>query len=493
MLEFVEIDEAFTLDRYSEIAHLAGAVRELRAEAAMVVPQLQQRTVWMVNSTARGGGVAEMLPKVVSLLDELTVPTRWVVVGTERKEFFRLTKRLHNLIHGEGDPDLNESDRQLFEAVNRECADELKPHLKPDDLLVVHDPQPLAVGAFLKQELGIRTIWRCHIGLDEHTPATRAAWQFLRPYANTYDQAVFSAPEYIPDFLAGRSSIIHPALDPESHKNRELPPHKLVGILCNSGLKREGHPVLTPPFTARAQRLMRDGSFAEASSVEEIGLLYRPIVTQVSRWDRLKGFAPLLEGFVRLKKRANGDEHNYSSRHRRQLQIARLVLAGPDPESVSDDPEGQEVLAELCSAYRALPEEIQPDVALLTLPMDSRKQNALTVNALQRCSTIIVQNSIREGFGLTATEAMWKRVPIVGTRAHGLRVQIRQGIDGVLVVDPSNPDEVAEILDSHLQNNVNRIIMSRRAQRRVHQEFLVFTQLRHWVRVLSSVASARTS
>jgi trehalose synthase len=486
MLDFVKIDEAFTLDRYSEIAHLAGAVREMRSEASMVVPQLNRRTVWMVNSTARGGGVAEMLPKMVALLEELTVPTRWVVMGTKRKEFFRLTKRLHNLIHGDGDPTLGTDDRELFESVNRQCAKELKEHLKPQDVLVIHDPQPLAMGAFLKEELGVRAIWRCHIGLDEHLPATRAAWEFLRPYAETYDHAVFSAPEYIPNYLAGRSSIIYPGLDPESHKNRELSPHKLVGILCNAGLKHESQPVLTPPFPEQARRLLPDGRFVDASTVDEIGLLYRPVITQVSRWDRLKGFAPLMQGFLRLKRRAEDRTSEYAERHLRCLRIARLVMAGPDPAAVRDDPEGREVLDELRRIYLELPAECQADVALVTLPMASRKQNALTVNAIQRCSTIIVQNSIREGFGLTATEAMWKRVPIVGTRAHGLRTQIRQGIDGVLILDPRDPEEIAEVLDDHLRNNVNRVIMSRRAQRRVHQEFLVFTQLCHWLRVLAS-------
>jgi trehalose synthase len=346
------------------------------------------------------------------------------------------------------------------------------------------------MGAILKEELGLRTVWRCHIGHDEHLETTRAAWHFLKPYAEAYDRAIFSAPEYIPDYLAGRSTIIHPALDPFSHKNRELSPHKLVGILCNAGLKLERHPVLTPPFSHQAQRLQSDGAFGAALEPEEIGLLYRPIVTQVSRWDRLKGLRPLLQGFVRLKEWRNDGSLNWSERRRRRVEIVRLVLAGPDPASVQDDPEGKGVLEELSADYRALPPEIQRDVALLSLPMDSRKENALMVNALQRCSTIIVQNSIREGFGLTATEAMWKRVPVLGTRASGLRQQIRSGIDGFMTQNAADPDEVAKRLDDILRDLPKRDLLARSAQRRVHDKFLIFTQLCEWLRVLSTAASA---
>jgi trehalose synthase len=484
MIEFPPIEEAFKLEHYSSIAHLVSAVRELEAEARALVPQLEGRTVWMVNSTAKGGGVAEMLPKMVTLLEELGVSTRWVVMGTDEPEFFSLTKQIHNLIHGEGDPTLSEDDRRLIERVCDENAVELKSHLEPQDILVIHDPQPLAMGPKLKRETGVLTVWRCHIGLDDHLPATRAAWNFLRPYAKHYDHAVFSAPEYIPDYLAGYSTVIHPALDPESHKNRVLSAHKLVGILCNAGLKLGDHPVLTPPFGKLAQRLRPDGSFSDAADWREIGLLYRPIVTQISRWDRLKGFPNVLNGFVKLKQRLENPNAIRDERQRHRVEILRLVLAGPDPASIQDDPEGQEVLQELIGLYRELAPEHQESVALLTLPMDSRKENALMVNALQRCATIIVQNSVREGFGLTATEGMWKRVPVIGTHACGLRQQIRSGIDGVLIRDPNDPDELMQVLDRLLEDPVRRDLMARNAQRRVHDDFLIFTQLRQWLRLL---------
>ena len=183
------------------------------------------------------------------------------------------------------------------------------------------------MGALIAAEKGMRAVWRCHIGLDTHTPATRAAWSFLRPHAVQYNHAIFSTPEYIPDYLAGCSTIIHPALDPLSHKNRELPVHKLVGILCNSHMAIDHHPVVTPFFEKPAMRLQPDGTFQPAVIPDEAGLMYRPIVTQISRWDYLKGFRPLLESFVLMKQRLQ-KRKDLSERSRRRLEIggARRAL-----------------------------------------------------------------------------------------------------------------------------------------------------------------------
>ena len=491
MLANVPAETTWSLNDYSSIPSYANAVRELRTEASILTPTLRDHTVWMVNSTARGGGVAEMLPRMIAVLEELGIRTRWVVMGSDEPDFFALTKRLHNLIHGEGGGEITNGERELYEAVNRRNADELAAQLDPEDILVIHDPQPLAIGAMLKQKLGVRAIWRCHIGFDEQVPATLAAWDFLRPYAETYDRIVFSVPEYIPNYLAGRVSIIHPALDPFTYKNRELSSHKLAGILCNAGLVPENQPLLATPFLDRAKRLRPDGTFGPAVAETEIGLPFRPEVTQVSRWDRLKGFRPLLDGFLHLKQSLGHRNGDLSPRHRRRLEALRLVLAGPDPASIQDDPEGGEVLQELVDKYRSLTPVQQQDVALLSLPMVSRDENTLMVNALQRCSTVIVQNSLREGFGLTATEAMNKGIGIVGTRACGLRQQIRSGIDGILVHDPNDPQEIARCLDDILENVPKRDAMARSAQRRVHDHFLIFTQLCHWVRLLSDCGSIR--
>lgn len=485
-MRLVEVDATLSLNDYASDARLALAVAELRAEAHTLVPKIAGCPVWMINSTAQGGGVAEMLPRIISMLRELGVDARWAVLESEEPAFFDLTKRLHNLIHGSGDPVLSSADREVYDRVSRQNADALKPQMGQRDLIVVHDPQPLGTGAILQNELGNRVLFRSHIGLDENLPATQAAWAFLEPYARCVSHAIFSAPEYIPEYLHGRSSTLYPGIDPLSHKNRELTPHKLVGILTNAGLIDASDPVLTPPFDDPAMRLGRDGEFRSLDGAREIGLLFRPTVTQISRWDRLKGWLPLMRGFVELKARYATGGGQSNERHRRRIEIMRLVFAGPDPESVRDDPEGKAVLDEIAAEYRALPEQLQDDIAILSLPMASRKHNALMVNALQRCSTIVVQNSIREGFGLTVTEAMFKGVPVLGSSACGIRHQVRDGVDGMLVDSPSDTTELADKLDTMLSSVLDRSRWGRSGARRAHDEFLVFTQVARWLRVLAN-------
>lgn len=502
MIDVIDIKDTSSLDNYAEYVELRPSVEALRKEARALVGPLEGRTLWMVNSTAEGGGVAEMMPKLVALLRELGLNTQWAVIQPDKQAFFDLTKHLHNLLHDSGHSRLTEGDRALYRAVSKEAADALAPYLSKDDLLAVHDPQPLGMGALLKDRLGLPTLWRCHIGLDQTTEATRAAWDFLEPFARACDRTVFSIKDYVPAFLEETAQVIPPAIDPLSHKNRDLSAHKLSGVLCNSGLADTDEPVLTPAFPTAAERVQPDGSFGPATEPNDLGLLFRPIVTQVSRWDRLKGFLPLLRGFARMKERhfngtdTNGrfvrDDEKHPERHHRRLDLVRLVLAGPDPASVSDDPEGQAAFEQISHQWQELPERIQQDVAILMLPMDSRKRNALMVNALQRCSTVVVQNSLQEGFGLTATEAMWKGCPVMGTRAVGLRTQIRPGVDGCLVSNAEDADEVAETLDAMLSNGRERQVWGRNAQRRVADRYLVFAQAERWLETLSvTIESAR--
>jgi trehalose synthase len=169
------------------------------------------------------------------------------------------------------------------------------------------------------------------------------------------------------------------------------------------------------------------------------------------------------------------------------------VLAGPDPDSIQDDPEGVAVFKELCQAYRGLAPELQQDVALIVLPMESRKRNALIVNAMQRCSSIVVQNSLQEGFGLTVTEAMWKGRAVMGTHACGIRQQIRDGVDGRLTADPEDPDEIARNLFELLTDPAWRYQLGRTARRRVHDSFLVFEQLSRLLQVIAQVTDGATA
>jgi trehalose synthase len=484
MIQIVDVPSDTSLDEYEAHAALARPVQELRTEARHLARSLAGRRLWMINSTPQGGGVAEMLPKLVTLLRELGVETEWAVLGADEPRFFDLTKRLHNAIHGVGATAFDAADREVYEAVNRANADDLAGRMRRGDLLVVHDPQPMAMGAMLAERPGADAVWRCHIGLDGENASTRAAWDFLAPYADAYHCSVFSAPEYVRLFPSHRATVIHPAIDPLSSKNRPLSSVRVTGVLANAGLVWDHHPVLTPPFDRQAARLAADGTFVPARDAESIGLLFRPLVLQVSRWDRLKGFLPLLHAFARLKEQ-RGRFAAAGSQHARRLEIVRLVLAGPDPASVQDDPEGREVLAELTQAYRGLAPEVQRDVALLSLPMESRRQNALMVNALQRAASIVVQNSLEEGFGLTVTEAMWKSAAILGSSACGIRQQVRDGVDGRLVSDPSDVDEVCDTLDEMLAAPGERANWGRNARRRVHDEFLVFNQVSHWLRLLA--------
>ena len=490
--KLVEIPPRPSLADYEAIAHLAPAVEKLRERATPVVPLLEGRTVWMVNSTAQGGGVAEMLPTMVSHLNELGIDTRWFVIESRDEAFFRLTKRIHNLIHGAGDGGLDpDGDRRTYEAVNAENARTLAPMMRDGDILVVHDPQPMPLAGRIRETRRIKAVWRCHIGLDETNAATTAAWQFLKRYGTDYDRAVFSAEEYVPDFLRDRARLIYPAIDPLSQKNRELHLHSVVGILSNAALSVPPGPVVQPPFPHIAQRLQADGSWSPAVLPADIGLLIRPIVTQISRWDRLKGWMPLLRGFAQLKERIYSQRDGRPAIERRRLRQVRLVLAGPDPASVADDPEGLEVVEELRRAYVALDDEVKHDVAMIALPMQNPDENALMVNALQRASTIIVQNSLREGFGLTVTEAMWKRIPVLSNRrAVGPRQQITHACDGWLIGDPEDAEQIADALDYLLNDRVERAALARTAQRRAHDQFMIFSQLRDWLTLLEGLVGS---
>jgi trehalose synthase len=490
VIETVPIQRRTTLDDYASLVFLSETVRELRLEAAQLVQKLGERTVWMLNSTARGGGVAEMMPSLVGTLRDLGVRCEWIVMTPERPAFYELTRRLHDLIHGHGDAALGAPERELYDAVSRDVGAELSRQLPPDALLVVHDPQPMGAGAVAAAATGATAIWRCHIGLEQHTTETRAAWRFLEPHAGRYAHGIFTSAAYAPSFFASRLSVMPPSIDPLDHKNRELSPHKLVGVLCNSRLLAARAPVLTPPFTEPACRVDPDGLLRPADVPEDVELMYRPMVTQVSRWDRLKGFVPLLEGFAQLKRTRAARAR--SERDARRLEIVRLLLVGPAPGSIADDPEGMSAFRELVARYCELEPELQRDIALLVLPMSSRKRNAVMVNAIQRCSTIVVQNSLREGFGLTATEAMWKAVPVLVSNAYGLGLQVRDQLDGRVLKNPEDSQEVADTLAEMLADPRACDDWGRSAQRQVSQEFLLFRQVARMLRVLAGCAEGRT-
>ncbi|MFN3402625.1 MAG: glycosyltransferase [Cytophagaceae bacterium] len=483
MIQVEEVKKGIELKDYNLYPTLALPLRELLSEASFLTPKLSTRKIWMVNSTSRGGGVAEMMPAIVNFLRQLNIECDWVVAGSDNASFFSFTKKIHNLIHGEGSPEINREEKEVYESENKKNSLQFLPYLKENDIVVIHDPQPLPMARFIKEKLNVKIIWRCHIGLDTHLEQTKCAWSFLHQYTNYIDKSVFSAAEYIPGYLSGRASIMHPTIDPLDHKNRDLPIHKIVGILCNSNLVEEYHPVLTPAFTETAKRLQPDGSFQSPLMPSESGLLYNTNIVQVSRWDKLKGFEELMDGFIQLK--TNQEKYAVNERNLRQLQLMELVLAGPDPDFVADDPEGKEILNQLTSRYMKLHPALQKQIVLLKLPMSSRKHNELIVNCLQRVASIVIQNSLKEGFGLTVTEAMWKTKPVIGSSAGGIKLQIRDEMDGLIVHDPKDPIEIAITLNKALSQPKDREVWSYNAQKRVIENFLIFVQIRKWLQLFA--------
>lgn len=492
----VKIKPGVRLEDYLRYTDLLPAFNTFHNEALLLKSALRRRTLWMVSSTEQGGGVAEMMPRMISLLRQLGVRAEWLIMEAQEPAFFPLTKKLHNLIHGDGHPNITEEERAVYERTGQQNARALAQYVQKNDIVVLHDPQPLGMAVELRKRANVTLVWRSHIGLDFSNDCTVAAWDFLMPYLAVCDHHVFSAPEYIPEGLSGNVTIIHPSIDPLSHKNRELSLHKLTGILNNAGLLHTNHPTLYPAFRHPVVRLQPNGTFATAQHGEDIGLLFRPIITQVSRWDRLKGFLPLIQGFARLKENAEAYVSPGQRAPRRvahRLQNARLVLAGPDPDFVSDDPEGAQVLQELITFYQTQSPAVQRDVALLKLPMHSAKENALIVNALQRCSYAVVQNSLREGFGLTATEAMWKNIPVLVSNACGLRTQVRDRIDGLLVDDPEDPEALACALGQLLSEPKQVEAMGFSAKKRVLDHFLTFQQISQWLTLLAHGLSRSTT
>jgi len=324
---------------------------------------LEGSVVEMVNSTAVGGGVAEILTRLLPLMRELGLDARWHVLDGG-PEFYAITKAFHNALHGNlyrGDP----GDFDIFLDYNRRNRERL-----PLDgrFIVIHDPQPAAFIESRRSSQASRDqtwIWRCHIDLSRPDPAV---WNFLEPLVSRYDGSIFSSPEFsrqlpIPQYL------FYPSIDPLSDKNRELDPDFIDDVLSGFGIDPR-----------------------------------RRILTQISRFDRLKDPLGVLRAYRMVKRYFD----------------CQLVLAGG---GASDDPEGSEVLAEVRAAADG-----DPDVFVLELAAAA----PLEVNALQRASTVVIQKSLREGFGLTVAEALWKKKPVVASAVGGIPTQVIHKHTGLL-------------------------------------------------------------
>lgn len=325
-------------------------------EIRMLAGKMTGRRVQHINSTAVGGGVAEILNRMVPLLNEVGVNAAWdLIKGGEN--FYSVTKKFHNALHGRQEA-IDQRDFDIFMETSRENIAKLD---TSSDIVFVHDPQPIAL---VEKKKGNKWLWRCHI--DVSNP-NRKVWDFLMDFIVKYDSAVFSAPAFS-QRLPIRQFLISPSIDPLSDKNKELAQEIIDGVL-------------------RKYEIVRD----------------KPIITQISRFDYLKDPLGVIEAYSQVKRYID----------------CQLILAGG---TAGDDPEGQKVLDEVMEKAGS-----DKDIHILLLP-----QNDIEVNALQRASDIIIQKSIKEGFGLTVAEALWKAKPVVASSVGGISLQIKHKYSGLL-------------------------------------------------------------
>ena len=373
-------------------------------ELRFLAKGLHNKTVKMVNSTAVGGGVAEMLNSLVPLLNELSINTHWEIL-TGGNDFFEVTKAFHNALQG-GEYSLTKAAQEAFLLTGERNRQRMK---FDEDVVIVHDPQPL--GLIPSKSDSGRWIWRCHIDLSNPNPEV---WGFLRPLVEKFDAAVFSAPEFsqrlpIPQYL------LYPCIDPLSEKNKDLEESYIQKVCDDFELDRS-----------------------------------RPIVTQISRFDRLKDPVGVIQAYKMAKKYVD----------------CQLVLAGG---GASDDPEGAVVLREVTEAAGD-----DPDIIVLNLPPWS----ALEINALQRASTVVVQKSLKEGFGLTVTEALWKTKPTIASAVGGIPTQIIDKLTGVLVQSVEGCAYQIRYLLTHPEFAEQ---LGQNGKEHVKENFLMISDVRRWL------------
>ena len=463
----VEI-EPVSIDRFEPVVG-ADVHRRLAASMERAAECMRGHTVWSINSTAKGGGVAEMLSSLTGYLAGAGIRSRWLVVEGD-DEFFALTKGIHNRLHGtdDGGGRLDGDARERYErSLEAEARDGLD-RVERGDVVVVHDPQPAGLIPGLRDR-GVTAVWRCHVGIDEPNDTARSAWEFLRPYVERADACVFSRRSYAWPGL-DRVEIVPPSIDAFSPKNQSLEPATVDAIQVAAGIvgrpdgqepgfvRQDGSPVVV----RRRARMIEDHPVPPDAQV----------VVQVSRWDRLKDPVGVLEGFARHVPAHTG---------------AHLVVAGPRTDGVSDDPESGRVFREVEAAWGALPADARGRVHLACLPVEDDDENAAVVNALQRRAAVVVQKSLAEGFGLTVAEAMWKERPVVASGVGGIRDQIVDGESGLLVDDPADLPAFGAAVTRLLDDPDEAARIGRAGRQRILENFLPHRHLRQWLDLLGSL------
>jgi trehalose synthase len=435
--------------------------------------ELAGRRIWNVNSTARGGGVAEMLGPLLAYARGSGVDARWAVVDGG-PEFFAITKRLHNRLHGmpgDGGP-LGAAERAAYEAALEPNASDLLALVEPGDIVILHDPQTAGLAGRLPRDVSV--IWRCHVGLDVPNDLAREAWWFLEPYVRQADAYVFSREAFVWDRLdPDKRAIIAPSIDVFAPKNAELGADTVAAVLAAAGLRRGRSGATTfQRLDGQVGQVRRSATVLEARPLEADDRY----VLQVSRWDSLKDPIGVIDGFAT---------------HVAPYTDAHLVYAGPDVTAVADDPEGAEVYAFACERWRALPAAARERIHLALLPMDDFEENAVIVNALQRGAEVVVQKSLAEGFGLTVAEAMWKRRPVVASRIGGIQDQIEHGVSGLLLDDPSDLAAYGAAVLELLADPARAAAMGEAAHERVRDRYLGTHSLLDYLALFERVLSRR--
>jgi trehalose synthase len=454
--------EPAALGRYRELISRERFER-LRGGAGMR-ELLGGRQVWNVNSTAAGGGVAELLGTLLPLCLGLGVEARWLVIDGE-PDLFVVTKRIHNGLNGvpgDGGP-LGAAERALYRRVSEVNAGELTALLRPGDLVILHDPQTAGLVGPAKRA-GTTVVWRCHVGCDEVNDDTDRCWEFLTPWLEDADALVFSTEQHVPGWVRKGAWPVHaiaPSVDPFSAKSIPIDPATATAVLRRAGLLagdapaavRVHHPDGSQITVRSRASVFREGPPPSPDT---------PQVVQVSRWDLLKDMLGVLRAFALTTGDGGADP----------AHPAHLALLGPEVDGVSDDPEGKQVLERCVAAWRELPEPTRRRVTLACLPMDDQVENAVIVNAAQRHAAVVVQKSLSEGFGLTVTEAMWKSRPVIASAVGGIRDQIVDGEHGLLLDDSTDPVQAARAIDRLLADRAAAERLGEQAHQRVVDPFL---------------------
>jgi trehalose synthase len=446
-------------------------VARLRASAGRAGRMLGGSTIWNVNSTAAGGGVAELLSVLCPLARAVGLDMRWLVIDADA-EFYDIAKRLVSLLYGTaGDGgSLGDSELGHYQRVLRANASDLSGQVRRGDVVVVHDAQPAGlIGT--AADLGALAVWRSHIGSDQPNEHTRSGQAFVRPFVELASATVFSTPGHVPGW-APRPEIIPPSIDPCGPKNMTLRSEDAAAILIATGILAGRHrlpltvqvPVGADVRISRPALVLREGP----PPPPEL-----PMVVQVSRWDRLKDMPGVLRAFI-----ASGQE-------------GYLTLAGADVGGVADDPGAASQYDECRQVWDALPAAERCRCQLVCLPMADLRENAVIVNALQQHASVVVQKSLAEGFGLTATEAMWKSRPLLASAVGGLRDQVVHGETGLLLDDPADLREAAAKIRLLLTDRELAARLGSAARQRVLEHYLPDRQLRDGLRVLEQAVSAR--